>query len=354
MKTAKEGFALRKAGRLREAYALACELSAANPGNAFNRSLQAWCLFDLLKEIKDPFAPLTPDRAQRLREIWETLAALPPDALEYRLLFHRTAEKGGTEAFKLLLARGLPRFQSEDFERKPTGYKGKTFPSLVEQTAKHLHGVLKQSPHAPAPPTDRLSAQRLRTYADWMAQLAEKFPDNPYLIHYRITALRRLGEHEQALLCGKERVRRLPSQSWVWRQLAAMYPGNSPERTALETRAANTSGEAVSGDAELQCAEAEVLAGLRVSTAKQAFSGKIKKPKMKDFAFVEGIFVPPDLVRRLDLEEGDWVRGVAVEALDKVKNRMGWRAVLLSRTAAPQEKEENLEKNRKSEARRTS
>lgn len=60
----------------------------------------------------------------------------------------------------------------------------------------------------------------------------------------------------------------------------------------------------------------------------QDFSGTLRLPEGRRFGFVdEDVFVPDSLVGKL--ENGACVRGVAVRSFDRVKNRVGWKAVTL-------------------------
>jgi len=49
MSSSKEVFALRKAGSLDEAYAMALEVIEAEPNDEWNIKALAWCLYDLTK-----------------------------------------------------------------------------------------------------------------------------------------------------------------------------------------------------------------------------------------------------------------------------------------------------------------
>jgi len=49
MSTSQEVFALRKAGSLDEAYAMALEVIEAEPNDDWNIKAFAWCLYDLVK-----------------------------------------------------------------------------------------------------------------------------------------------------------------------------------------------------------------------------------------------------------------------------------------------------------------
>lgn len=57
--------------------------------------------------------------------------------------------------------------------------------------------------------------------------------------------------------------------------------------------------------------------------------GKVDIPSGKDFAFVEGIFVPPPLVKASNLENGASIEAVAVQSYNKSKKMWGWKVVQL-------------------------
>lgn len=58
------------------------------------------------------------------------------------------------------------------------------------------------------------------------------------------------------------------------------------------------------------------------------FAGTLQLPEGRRFGFVEGgVFVPDSLVGKV--ENGACVRGVAVRAFDRVKSKVGWKAVTL-------------------------
>ena len=62
--TTKEVFALRKAGELERAYAMAQHLIGENPNDEWNQRAAAWCLIDLIKKSTQQKTP------QQTSHIW--------------------------------------------------------------------------------------------------------------------------------------------------------------------------------------------------------------------------------------------------------------------------------------------
>ncbi len=54
-------------------------------------------------------------------------------------------------------------------------------------------------------------------------------------------------------------------------------------------------------------------------------SGKIRIPEGKPFGFIEGVFIHPSLIRKLDLTDGLEFTGTAIKSYNKDKKTWGWK-----------------------------
>ena len=55
--------------------------------------------------------------------------------------------------------------------------------------------------------------------------------------------------------------------------------------------------------------------------------GEVKILEDKNIGFLDGAFIPPDLVDQYQLENGSNIQGKAILNFNKTKNEWGWRVV---------------------------
>jgi hypothetical protein len=63
----------------------------------------------------------------------------------------------------------------------------------------------------------------------------------------------------------------------------------------------------------------------------KVLEGEVKILNGKSFGFLEGAFIPPDLVEKIQLKDEEQIKAKAVLNFDKAKADWGWRVVSLSK-----------------------
>ncbi len=61
----------------------------------------------------------------------------------------------------------------------------------------------------------------------------------------------------------------------------------------------------------------------------KSFQATLRIIRGKDFGFADSVFVPPDLIRRAHVFDGQPVKGLAIEGFDPKKQQSSWRAIRL-------------------------
>lgn len=63
------------------------------------------------------------------------------------------------------------------------------------------------------------------------------------------------------------------------------------------------------------------------SSAIKLFTGKVKRLKEKDFAFVDHLFIEPKLVAKFQLTNDQEIKGKAILSYNKMKSNWGWKVI---------------------------
>lgn len=260
--TAQSVTALRKAGRLREAYQQARALCAADPDNSWNQRAMAWVYADLLKDAAtqaDPARllsglrqvatlPMADDetlwREQVLWPVVKFLLRVPADELSLSdlaglvagvrpflnpapslvrsvwwkaLLRHKEAR---LDWLGLLADGGWGAFRPDDYapetvaetsERKrPTPTPGPLVERVCVAAARQLLATVPVLESAVRPVADRFSA------------LVAQYPDWTLLPYYQAQLLLAIGQDEEAIRIYLPFARRKNREFWVWAGLATM------------------------------------------------------------------------------------------------------------------------------------
>ena len=243
MSLSQEVTALRKDGRIEEAYAKGYEFLEANPNDEYLKTAVGWVLYEKVKGIVSQakhasFSDKT--SSETLRNILRMYAKLklPRPDLLFSLLLSQVIQFPLEElAFfpKFMMWAGIDSFRPEDFCEQTTD-NGKRYESLVEKTARAVgkisRGLTKE---------DFFDIREVQTFAVHLIDFAvsEASLQKPELLDYhKALLLHSLGELEQAKETLLPFVRKKRNEFWAWQALADVVAEISPdEATNLYVKA---------------------------------------------------------------------------------------------------------------------
>ncbi|HNV61471.1 MAG TPA: hypothetical protein PKN54_00865 [Candidatus Cloacimonas acidaminovorans] len=108
----------------------------------------------------------------------------------------------------------LNTFDSEDF--RPSVFEGKTYPSLAEQAYQELFKELSRNPNH----------ENVEHFSSFLDKAIETFPDNIWLIYYKVKILSSLHENDQALKYMIKVLRKKSSEYWAWKYAGDILAGS--------------------------------------------------------------------------------------------------------------------------------
>ncbi|MDJ0713151.1 MAG: hypothetical protein QNJ54_02885 [Prochloraceae cyanobacterium] len=221
--------ALRKAGRLDQAYSRGYELMKTNPDDRFLATSFGWVLYEKVKKIVDEAkqsqSPEVDKLIERLRNILREYARLRLSRTEnvlFSLLLSQTLRFPKPLKFlpKFIKWAGIDSFRSEDFQVN-TSNEGKVFESLVEKVAREVGKVVRDLKVEDCSNSREL--QELQEFAVELIDTAlrQAQVQNPQWLHYsKALLLGQLGRLEEAQKLLVSVVQQKRNDFWAWHALA--------------------------------------------------------------------------------------------------------------------------------------
>ena len=221
--------ALRKAGRLDEAYQKGRELLKEHPDDRYLANSFGWVLYDKVKELVEQANQLQGTsgeaHSEQLRQLLREYAKLKlpqPDLLFSRLLSQTLRFPGKLEFLpKFIKWAGLDSFRAEDYQ---TTYgqddENKVFESLLEKTARTAGKVARD-----------LQELELKDFVVALINkvLAEAQVRSPkWLNYHKALLLDDLGRKEEAKALLLSFVQENRSDYWTWHALAKIVEISDP------------------------------------------------------------------------------------------------------------------------------
>lgn len=210
MNSARDVFALRRAGRFDEALAMARALRAGHPGQLWNCRALGWCLHD---KVRACIWSGEPDAIPGLLTEYRSMAVVErPSMLHSAMLSAAVQCSAQLPGFIGFVRWWDPAsFQITDLQRQKSDDGEKTYPSLAEKLAKALYRSLRVQPEA-------------KDDAEWAAgfigSLVAQFPDNEWLPYYQGKLLIAAERRSQARELVLPVIRSKRTEFWAWELLA--------------------------------------------------------------------------------------------------------------------------------------